>query len=176
VGRRNGELGGASVVLLELDPGSFVGGPADIPDWANRAAVIGRALVVVLSLTAGVASRGAPRPGVAVGALMPVAFLLTNRIFSTQLLVLIPVAWAVAGARLARSRRAGSSWPGRHGPPRCATRSSIRRRSIFRSRRLPRCLDLPSPQPLGCSGRRRRRTIGSAAPCRGERSPARDDR
>jgi hypothetical protein len=104
------------VVLLELDPGSFVGGPADIPDWANRAAVIGRALVVVLSLTAGVASRGAPRPGVAVGALMPVAFLLTNRIFSTQLLVLIPVAWAVAGARLARSRPgrqflAWSAWP-----------------------------------------------------------------
>ena len=43
--------------------------------------------------------------GVAVAALAPVAFLLTNRIFSSQFLVVLLVAWAVAIALVSGSAR-----------------------------------------------------------------------
>jgi Glycosyltransferase family 87 len=77
---------------------------ADVPGWANSAATVVQLLLVAVVLALTVLVRGRRAAGVAVAALVPVVFLLTNRIFSTQFLVLLLVAWAVAIALLARSR------------------------------------------------------------------------
>ena len=77
---------------------------ADVPGWANSAATVVQLLLVLGVLLLAVRVRGRLAAGVAVAALAPVVFLLTNRIFSTQFLVLLTVAWAVAIALLARTR------------------------------------------------------------------------
>jgi hypothetical protein len=77
---------------------------AVVPGWANAAAVAGQA-VLVLTLLALVVSRARTLSvAVAFAALMPVVFLLTNRIFSPQFLVTLLACWSVAGALLARDR------------------------------------------------------------------------
>ena len=63
-------------------------------------------------------------------AVAPVAFLLTNRIFSSQFLVVLLVAWAVAIALLARSRREQlaarrGSQPRRASSTRSSTRTTL---------------------------------------------------
>jgi hypothetical protein len=79
--------------------------PADVPGWADSAAVAAQALVLVAVGAAAARARASLRAGVAVAAVAPVLFLLTNRIFSPQYLVLILAAWAIAGALVLESRR-----------------------------------------------------------------------
>ena len=78
---------------------------AIVPGWANPAATVVQLLVVAGVLVLAWLARGRIAPGIALAALAPVAFLVTNRIFSSQFLVVLLVAWAVAIALLARSAR-----------------------------------------------------------------------
>ena len=78
---------------------------AVVPDWADPAVTIVQLLLLAGVLVVAWLARGRLAAGVAVAAVAPVVFLLTNRIFSSQFLVVLIVAWAVAIALLARSRR-----------------------------------------------------------------------
>jgi hypothetical protein len=71
------------------------------PRWADVAAVAVQILAVLALVW--VASRVPTLNGaVAVAALVPVVFLVTNRVFSVQYFVLLLAAWAAAGALVAR--------------------------------------------------------------------------
>jgi hypothetical protein len=61
--------------------------------------------VVAALLTVTVLVRGRGRAAIALAALTPAAFLLTNRVFSPQYLVVILVAWAIAAALVLETRR-----------------------------------------------------------------------
>ena len=91
--------------LWQAELGEDLAAPAIVPGWADPAATVIQLLVLggILVLTWRARTRLAA--GVALAALAPVAFLLTNRIFSAQFLVVLLVAWAIATALLARSRR-----------------------------------------------------------------------
>lgn len=79
--------------------------PADVPSWADPAAVLVQAaLLGVIALTA-IAVRSSVRSGIAVAAVGPVVFLLANRVFSPQYLVIVLAAWAIAGALVLETRR-----------------------------------------------------------------------
>lgn len=78
---------------------------AIVPSWANPAATVVQLLVVAGVLVLAWLGRGRLASGIALAALAPVAFLVTNRIFSSQFLVVLLVAWAVAIALLARTAR-----------------------------------------------------------------------
>jgi Glycosyltransferase family 87 len=78
---------------------------ADVPSWADPTATTVQLLLVAAALALAARVRGNRGAGVAVAALVPAVFLLTNRIFSSQFLVVLLVAWAIAIALLARSRR-----------------------------------------------------------------------
>jgi hypothetical protein len=78
---------------------------AVVPDWADPAVTVVQLLLLAGVLVVAWLARGRLAAGVAVAAVAPVVFLLTNRIFSSQFLVVLIVAWAVAIALLARSRR-----------------------------------------------------------------------
>jgi hypothetical protein len=78
---------------------------AVVPDWADPTATVVQLLVLAGVLAVAWLIRGRIAAGVAVAALAPAAFLLTNRIFSAQFLVVLLVAWAIAIALLARTRR-----------------------------------------------------------------------
>jgi hypothetical protein len=69
--------------------------PAGAPHWANLVAILVQALLV-LALIGATALAGSRNLAVALAALSPVLFLLTNRIFSAQYLVLMLAAWAIA--------------------------------------------------------------------------------
>lgn len=77
---------------------------AGAPSWANVAAVLVQVAVVV-GLIVLAARATHVRAAVAIAVLAPAAFLLTNRIFSPQFIVVVFVAWAVAGALVVRARR-----------------------------------------------------------------------
>jgi uncharacterized membrane protein len=77
---------------------------AVVPSWAKAAAVVAQAVLVLGTLTLVVRFARSLRVAVALGALMPIVFLLPNRIFSPQFLVLLLASWAVAGSLLARDR------------------------------------------------------------------------
>jgi len=79
--------------------------PADVPGWADPVAIALQALAMVALLALAVRVRGDARAGIALAALGPATFLLTNRVFSPQYLVLILAAWAIAGALALRTRR-----------------------------------------------------------------------
>jgi hypothetical protein len=79
--------------------------PAEVPGWADAAAVALQGLTVLVLVAIAVHVRGSARAGIAVAAIAPVAFLLTNRIFSPQYFVLILAAWAIAGALVLGGRR-----------------------------------------------------------------------
>jgi hypothetical protein len=79
--------------------------PADAPAWAHPAAAAIQALALGGVAFAAVRVRRSLRPAVAIAAMAPVVFLLTNRIFSPQYLVPILTAWAIGGALLLESRR-----------------------------------------------------------------------
>jgi hypothetical protein len=78
--------------------------PAVVPSWADGAAIATQALLLLALLALVVWQVRTLRVAVAFAALMPVVFLLSNRIFSPQFLVVLLAAWAVAGALLARNR------------------------------------------------------------------------
>lgn len=77
---------------------------AVVPSWADAAAVVAQALLVVAALALLVRFARSLRVAVAFASLMPVVFLLPNRIFSPQFLVLLLACWAVAGALLSKDR------------------------------------------------------------------------
>ena len=78
--------------------------PAVVPGWADIAAAVAQALLVVAALVLVARFARSLSVAVALAALLPVVFLLANRIFSPQFLVPLLASWAVAGALLARSR------------------------------------------------------------------------
>ena len=79
-------------------------GYAGAPRWANALAVAIQVVLVLGTLYAATRVRGDLRAGVAVAAMAPVVFFLTNKIFSPQFLILLLACWAVAIALLARNR------------------------------------------------------------------------
>ena len=91
--------------LGQAELGEDFSHPAVVPDWADPAATAVQLLVLAGILVLVWRARGRLATAVALAALAPVAFLLTNRVFSSQFLVVVLVAWATAIALLARSRR-----------------------------------------------------------------------
>jgi hypothetical protein len=77
---------------------------AVVPAWADAAVVVAQALLVLAAFALVVGFARSLRVAVAFASLMPVVFLMPNRIFSPQFLVLLIAAWAVAGSLLARGR------------------------------------------------------------------------
>src|SRR5207247_10535994 len=73
--------------------------------WASPAAMTIQLALLGATLAVAAAVRGNLRAGVAVAGLAPAVFLLTNRIFSPQFVVLVLAVWCVAIALLARSAR-----------------------------------------------------------------------
>jgi hypothetical protein len=78
---------------------------AHAPRWAN-VGVVTVQLLLLLALLATIWRLRSLASAAAVAVLAPVIFLLTNRVFSSQFLVTILVAWAIAAALVVRSRRA----------------------------------------------------------------------
>lgn len=76
---------------------------AGAPPWANVGAGLLQA-AVVLALVIAAARAHTQRAAVALAALTPVAFLLTNRIFSPQFVLVAFAAWALAAALVVRTR------------------------------------------------------------------------
>ena len=77
---------------------------AGAPEWANVLAGAVQVVLVLLVVLAATRVRTI-RAAVALAALAPAAFLLTNRIFSPQFVVVLFVAWALAAALVLRSER-----------------------------------------------------------------------
>jgi uncharacterized membrane protein len=84
--------------------GGYLSWDAHAPRWANVGVAVLQ-VVVILALLALVWRFRSVASAVAISALAPVVFLLTNRIFSSQFLVTILVAWALAAALVVRTRR-----------------------------------------------------------------------
>jgi hypothetical protein len=83
--------------------------PAGAPHWTDIAAVGVQAIAVLGLIAAGALVRSRPA-AVALAAIAPVVFLLTNRIFSAQYLVLMLAAWAIALALLSHNKRQQAGW------------------------------------------------------------------
>ena len=77
---------------------------AGAPRWANVAAGVLQ-VAVVLALVVAAARARTQRAAVALAALAPVAFLLTNRIFSPQFVLVAFAGWALAAALVVQTRR-----------------------------------------------------------------------
>jgi hypothetical protein len=77
---------------------------AGAPRWANVAAVVLQVLALVAILLAASRVRGNVRSATALAACAPAVFLLTNRIFSPQFVVVLFAAWALAAALVLRTR------------------------------------------------------------------------
>jgi uncharacterized membrane protein len=78
--------------------------PAHVPGWTTAATTLVQGAVLLAIGFAAWRARASARSGVAIAAMAPVCFLLLNRVFSPQYLVLMLVAWAIAGALLVHSR------------------------------------------------------------------------
>jgi hypothetical protein len=78
---------------------------AAAPTWANAGAVAFQALALVALLVAAVRMRGNLLAVTVLAACAPATFLLTNRIFSPQFLLVLFAAWGVAAALVVRTRR-----------------------------------------------------------------------
>jgi uncharacterized membrane protein len=74
--------------------------PATVPAWSKSVTTIAQVVVLLALGVAAWRTRTSLRAGVSVAAMAPVLFLLLNRVFSPQYLVLMLVAWAIAGALL----------------------------------------------------------------------------
>ena len=85
--------------------GEHISFSAGAPDWGNAGATATQLLLVALVVGVAVRARGNLRAGVAAAAAAPVVFLLANRIFSPQFVVVVFAAVALAAALLARSAR-----------------------------------------------------------------------
>lgn len=79
--------------------------PADVPAWADPMSVLAQAALLAAVAVAAFRARGSLHSGVAIAAVGPVVFLLANRVFSPQYLVLALAAWAIAGALTLETRR-----------------------------------------------------------------------
>jgi hypothetical protein len=79
--------------------------PAGAPEWANVLAAVVQAALVIVVVAVAVRMRGNLTSALALAALAPAVFLLTNRIFSPQFILVLLAAWATAGALLVRNRR-----------------------------------------------------------------------
>jgi hypothetical protein len=90
-------------LVWDVQPGYWYFGAADVPSEANQAAIVFQVGVVLLALVASVLARTTPS-AIALAGLVPVLFLLTNRIFSPQFFVLVLVASLAAAALVARRR------------------------------------------------------------------------
>jgi hypothetical protein len=77
---------------------------AGAPGWANIGVVALQSLALLALLALAWRHRGLAS-ALTVSALAPVVFLVTNRVFSSQFLVTILVAWAIAAALVVRTRR-----------------------------------------------------------------------
>jgi hypothetical protein len=77
---------------------------AGAPRWANVAAGLLQVAVLLVLIVAAARAR-TQRAAVALAALAPVAFLLTNRIFSPQFVLVAFAGWALAAALVVRTRR-----------------------------------------------------------------------
>jgi hypothetical protein len=78
---------------------------AGAPDWADAAATTLQALAVLAIVVAAVRVRGSLRAAVALAAAAPAVFLLANRIFSPQFILVLFAAWGIAGALVLETRR-----------------------------------------------------------------------
>ena len=78
--------------------------PAQVPSSADDVSVAVQLLLAAALLAAVVVARRRQRAAIALAALGPTLFLLTNRVFSPQFLVLLLASWAVAGALVCGSR------------------------------------------------------------------------
>lgn len=91
--------------LLGLaEPSYWYFAAAHVPRWANGVASALQAIAVIAVIALALRARSRPA-AVALAGLVPVVFLLTNRIFSPQFFVLILAAWAVAASLVVRQRR-----------------------------------------------------------------------
>ena len=79
--------------------------PADVPSWADPTTVAVQVLCLLGLAWAAFRARASLRAGIAIAAIAPVVFLLTNRVFSPQYLVLMLAAWAITGALVLENRR-----------------------------------------------------------------------
>lgn len=79
--------------------------PADVGSWADPLAVTIQALALGVLFVCLLRERSRLVPAIALSALAPAVFLLTNRVFSPQYLVTILAVWAIAGALVVDSRR-----------------------------------------------------------------------
>jgi hypothetical protein len=78
---------------------------AGAPNWANVAAGVLQVALVLLVIVFAARARS-PRSAIALAALAPTVFLLTNRIFSPQFVLVLFVSWAFAAALVLESPRA----------------------------------------------------------------------
>ena len=76
--------------------------PAGVPHWVDVTATVVQ-IALLLALLAALWRRSGT--GLAVAALMPALFLTTNRVFSSQFVLILGVGWAMAAALCARDRR-----------------------------------------------------------------------
>lgn len=90
-------------LFWDAEPGYWYFGAADVSEEANRLA-IGFQLVAVAGVIALAAVARTRSAAVALAALAPAVFLLTNRIFSPQFYVLVLAAMAIAAGLLVRTR------------------------------------------------------------------------
>jgi hypothetical protein len=90
--------------LGRAQAGSFSPDPASVPTWGDNAAIAGQilALLAIVALLARVRERAA---AVALAAILPAAFLITNRVFSPQFFVVAIAAWSIAFALVTLSER-----------------------------------------------------------------------
>jgi Glycosyltransferase family 87 len=87
------------------DFGTHVSKPADAPEWTNVLATVVQLLLVLGVILLAMRRRGNAPAALALAALAPAVFLLTNRIFSPQFVLVLVAAWAVAAALVALDRR-----------------------------------------------------------------------
>jgi hypothetical protein len=79
--------------------------PVGAPHWADVAVVLVQVALLAGLLVLVVLARGRLPTAIALAALSPVLFLLGNKVFSVQFLVVLAVAWAFAAALVVASRR-----------------------------------------------------------------------
>lgn len=79
--------------------------PAHVPHWVNPLTTVTQVVVLIALSVVAWRVRASARAGIAVAAMAPVFFLLLNRVFSPQYLVLMLAVWAIAGALLLQGRR-----------------------------------------------------------------------
>jgi uncharacterized membrane protein len=79
--------------------------PAHVPHWVDPFTTVVQIAVLLALAVASWWVRASVRAAVALAAIAPVLFLLLNRVFSPQYLVLMVAAWTIAGALLLDGRR-----------------------------------------------------------------------